>query len=264
MTSPGAGREAERPIREAARGKRESKMGSEKNEKSLREARSDNAIGEWYRFEAYIYDPYLWFLWLFFGGIGKWRSTFCDLIDPKPGQEIAELCCGTGSVTFRLAKRVGVDGIVACDLSPDQIRVARFKARLRRNPIDFSVQDASNTSFPTSHFDKVVISVALHEIVRSRRQAIYGEVKRILKPGGHFFVTEPNLPDNLWGRTWFKILFGPWNPERKTARELIDGGLESELGDAEFHIEESALASFGLFKNLRCSVSTQGVAGSLR
>ena len=232
-----------------------STMDSEKNEKTMEEARSDNVIGEWYRFEAYVYDLYLWFLFLFLGGIGKWRSSFCDMIDPKPGEDIAELCCGTGSITSRLAKRLDGHGVVACDLSPDQIRVARFKAKLRGKPIDFSVQDASKTSFPTSHFDKVVISAALHEIAKPRREAIYEEVERILKPGGHFLVTEPDLPANGWGRAWFRIVFGPWNPERKIVRELIDGGLESELRDAGFHIEESAPTNFGLFKNIRCSLS---------
>ena len=178
------------------------------------------------------------------------------MIDPKPGEDIAELCCGTGAITLRLAERLDGPGIVACDLSPDQIRVARFKARLRGKAIDFSVQDASRTPFPASHFDKVATSAALHEIERPRREAIYEEVKRILKPGGSFFVTEPDLPAGGWGRIWFRIVFGPWNPERRIVRELIDGGLESELGDAGFRIEERSHASFGVFQNIRCSLSS--------
>jgi demethylmenaquinone methyltransferase/2-methoxy-6-polyprenyl-1,4-benzoquinol methylase len=221
----------------------------------MREAKSDNALGAWYRFGAYVYDLELWFLWLFLGGIGNWRAAFCDMIKPGADEKIAELCCGTGSVALRLAKTAGAAGIAASDLSADQLRIARLKARLTRSAVEFSVQDASNTSHPSAHFDKVVISVALHEIVRGRRRAIYREVKRILKPGGCFCVSEPSRPGNLWGGIWFKILFNPLNPETPTVLELIDGGLESELADAGFHVEDCLLTSYDLIKNLRCSAT---------
>lgn len=230
-------------------------MESAENHGRMKEARSDSALGAWYRFGAYVYDLELWLLWLFLGGIGTWREAFCDLVDPRAGERIAELCCGTGSVALRLARRAAAVGIAACDLSPAQLRVARFKARLAGRALDLSVQDASNTSYPSAHFDKVVISAALHEIARHRRRAIYEEAKRILKPGGSFLLSEPSRPSGLWGRIWFKIIFNPLNPETPTVLELIDGGLEGELADAGFRVDDVSLVSFGMLKNIKCSAT---------
>ncbi len=100
-----------------------------------------------------------------------------------------------------------------------------------------------------------MISVALHEIARVRRRAIYKEMKRILKPGGCLCLSEPSDPSNLWGRIWFKILFNPLNSATPTVLELAYGGLESELADAGFHVEDCSLASYGLIKNPRCSTT---------
>ncbi len=154
----------------------------------LNNARADNILATQYKWFAYVYDPIVWFLELFTGGERNWRRKFCRFIDPKPGENIAEFCCGTGAVTLWLAKYTDVNRIVACDLSTHQIRVAKFKARILRKQIEYSLQDASSTSYASSHFDKVVISGALHEIKKSRRLAIYNEVYRILRSGGLLYL----------------------------------------------------------------------------
>ena len=184
------------------------------------------------------------------GGASRWRRTFIKLIDPSPSDKVLELCCGTGSVSLRIAKDIKVKSW-ACDLSPDQIRVARLKARVLRRDVEFSVQDASSTTYQSSYFDKVVISGALHEIRKERRVAIYSEVKRLLKSGGDFCVSEPDLPERGWNREAFEFMFGEWNPEHNTTYELINDGLENELFDAGFQHDKCLTSNFGVFKSRR-------------
>lgn len=211
-------------------------------------AEEDNPISDQYRIGAYLYDAIVFVLQLFVGGAPRWRRSFIALIDPLPDDRILELCCGTGSVSLRIARKTR-GTVRASDLSSDQIKVAQYKAKLLRRDVEFSTQDASNTTYQSSCFDKVIISGALHEIKKARRQAIYREAKRLLKDNGYLFVSEPDLPERGWGRQCFEFMFGRWNPEHDTAYELVNGGLEAELADAGFQHEKSCTSNLGLFKS---------------
>lgn len=218
----------------------------------LNNAREDNILASQYKWIAYVYDPVVWGSSLFAGGERSWRRKFCHFINPNPEENIVELCCGTGALTLQLAKYADPNRLAASDLSPHQLRIARFKAKILRKRIHYSMQDASTTRYESSCFDKVIISDALHEIKKSRRNAIYNEVKRILKAGGGFYISEP-IPKGIYARMIFNMAFGPFNPERATALELIDGGLERELIEAGFKIEDHEFTNIGNIKNLRCS-----------
>lgn len=219
---------------------------------------SDNVISNWYRVLSYIYHPFVWLVCLPVGGEWRWRRTTLELIDPKPGERIAELCCGTGAVTLRMAKRVGESQIVACDLSHYQIRAAQRRARRRGiDNVIFTVQDAANTSFRSSSFDKVVLSDALHEIKESTRKAIYDEAIRLLKPGGRIYLSEPNHPQKgeRWGRFCYNVFWVFDQAEKETAWALHDGGLEREVSQAGFNLEEVKCSLCGMVKDLKCSVN---------
>ena len=224
------------------------RAGSGMIDDNIQKARADNVVSNKYGFGAYLYDPVLHFFLLFVGGAPEWRSSFIKLINPLPGEKIAELCCGTGAVSLKISKLI--DGRVwACDMAPDQIRVAAFKSKLLGADVEFSVQEASGTSYPTAFFDRVIISGALHEIKRGRRIAIYDEARRLLKTDGLFCVSEPVLPEKGWGRFCFKVFFGRWNPEHDTACELTGNGLENELYEAGFQKNKSRESNFRMFRS---------------
>ncbi len=221
-----------------------------KTESPLQRAQSDNVIGHWYRTLAYFYDPAVHLDLVFVGGEGQYRNTFITFIDPKPGERIAELCCGTGAVTMALARKVGTPVIMASDLSRDQVRVAKFKSKIRNIDINFAIYDASNTPYPSGSFDKVVISRALHEIEKERRMKIYQEVQRLLKPGGIFCLGETHRPAKGWGRCWIDLIFCKWNPEHKTAYTFMEG-LKEELDEAGFKIMAKQLSNCDTFQHLK-------------
>jgi len=211
-------------------------------------AKEDNVISDYYKVGAYFYDAIVFFFQLFVGGAFKWRTSFVELINPLPNEKVLELCCGTGAVSLRIAKLVK-SKVYASDLSTEQIKVAKYKAKMLNRNIDFSVQDASNTSYPSSFFDKIVISGALHEIKKERRMAIYLEIKRLLKNSGVLFISEPDLPERGWGRECFEFMFGKWNREHFTAYELVENGLEKELSEIGFLLGKSCTSNFGIFKS---------------
>jgi len=59
---------------------------------------------------------------------------------------------------------------------------------LREDNIRFLVMNAEQMDFEDEHFDTVSISASLHHLANIPR--VLGEMKRVLKPGGHFIIIE--------------------------------------------------------------------------
>src|SRR6478752_2480914 len=57
---------------------------------------------------------------------GPWAPILIELADPKPGDRVIDIACGTGIVARLAAAKVGPTGIVAgVDLNPGMLSVAR-------------------------------------------------------------------------------------------------------------------------------------------
>src|SRR5258708_29198466 len=103
-----------------------------------------------------------------------------SLLEPKPGETILDLGCGTGhpakSIADAGAKVVGMDS------SASMVEAARTAYP----DIEFLVADARNFSLPTS-FDAVFSNATLHWVPEA--ESAVQCIARTLKPGGRF-VTE--------------------------------------------------------------------------
>src|SRR3569833_32276 len=102
--------------------------------------------------DAELYEANHAFVWQLGQGV-------IDLLDPKPGERILDLGCGTGQLTKQIAER-GAD-IIGVDASPDMIG----QARQNFPGIQFSLQDAAEMAF-NAEFDAVFSNAALHWMLR--------------------------------------------------------------------------------------------------
>jgi SAM-dependent methyltransferase len=103
-----------------------------------------------------------------------------------PGVTVLELGCGTGYFTRALA-RSGAD-IVAIDVSPDLLKIAR--ANCSAPNVRYEIQNAYEMSYSDAVFDFIVGSSVLHHL---EIEAALREIYRVLKPGGTICFTEPNM-----------------------------------------------------------------------
>jgi len=104
------------------------------------------------------------------------------------GQEsgILEIGCGSGYGGVLLGK-LRPKSYVGIDLMPEQIALAHQ----RRLPnAEFMVQDAAQLPFTDESKDVVVIFGVLHHIPVWRK--VVSEIYCVLRPGGRFFVEEPD------------------------------------------------------------------------
>jgi len=103
------------------------------------------------------------------------------------GSTIADLGCGPGFFTIPLAKKLGTQSRVYA-VDSDPIMLDHLTANLEKIPeverasVVMMEADVSNTQLPDHSVDLVFFANILHDLEDPKK--FFGEVKRILKPGG--------------------------------------------------------------------------------
>ncbi|ANP45954.1 class I SAM-dependent methyltransferase [Candidatus Viadribacter manganicus] len=103
-----------------------------------------------------------------------------------------EFGCGTGTSALKLAP--SVVRLVASDISPEMIAIAREKAAAEACAnVEFAVATPDAAPWPDASFDAAFGFNVLH-LVPDRRAVLRG-VHRLLKPGGLFISKTPALAE---------------------------------------------------------------------
>lgn len=111
---------------------------------------------------------------------------------PTPCREALEIGCGTGAFSRRLAK--SSDRVLALDLSPNMIRVARERSAQFPN-IDFRVADVLELELPAEKFDCIATITTLHHLPIAE---VLPKIKNALKTGGVLLVLDLFQADGLF------------------------------------------------------------------
>lgn len=103
----------------------------------------------------------------------------------EPGQTVLEIGCGSGFFTVPASKILGNEGrLYAIDIHPAAVRETERKVReFELMNVSVVQEDAVNSSFPAGTFDAVLLYGVVPAPVISTEE-IFGEICRILKPGG--------------------------------------------------------------------------------
>lgn len=192
----------------------------------------------WYALAGPLYNAMTWWCFLPLGGERRIRDKIVRWIDARPGHSVLSLCCGTGTTELALAAVAPDASILGLDLGTGQIAEAR-----RRNAsanLSFQVGDASNTGLPDASFDRVAVTLALHEMPAGLRMRVLREAARLCRPDGRVVCVEHGrargarwLARELWWGTWV-----PMNPERETTHDLQHRGLDAEMEKAGLSVCE--------------------------
>jgi FkbM family methyltransferase len=122
-----------------------------------------------------------------------------NLLELKPGENVADIGAGTGYMSWRIAKKIAPAGrVYAVDIQPEMLDQLRDKMRERKitnvEPVHGSISDPK---LPAAAMDLAIMVDVYHEFSEPR-QMMEG-ILRSLKPGGRVAFVEyraedPNVP----------------------------------------------------------------------
>jgi demethylmenaquinone methyltransferase/2-methoxy-6-polyprenyl-1,4-benzoquinol methylase len=150
-----------------------------------------------------------------FGLHHHWKNRLAQLAKIRRGDRALDVCCGTGDISFALAKN-GAE-VTGLDFSQPMLNVAGLKNQSSKFNVDcapkFIQGDAQNLPFADASFDVVTVGYGLRNLPSWERGL--EEMFRVAKPGARILVLDFGKPDNAFWRKiyfsylrWFVPLFG--------------------------------------------------------
>jgi arsenite methyltransferase len=161
----------------------------------------------------------------------QWQQPDRVLTDVRlePTARVADVGCGGGYFTFRLARAVGLAGrVIAVDVSAEALKALSERTQ-KEGRANIEVQRSSPQAlgFAPATLDAAFFCNVHHEMVPADRLPLMQDVARALKPGGMLYLID-------WRKS-HDVTFDPY--EKLIPREgLLELGARAGLVlDAEFH-----------------------------
>ncbi len=119
----------------------------------------------------------------------------------RPGHTVLDLGSGAGNDCFIARHETGPEGrVIGVDFTPEMVAKARANAeKLGYTNVEFHEGDIEHLPLPDAEVDVVVSNCVLNLV--PDKAAVFAEIHRVLKPGGHFsisdIVLQGELPDEI-------------------------------------------------------------------
>jgi SAM-dependent methyltransferase len=126
----------------------------------------------------------------------RWLLRHWPALRTDATLSILDYGCGAAAL-LRLLRADGVPGrMTGTDVSAGMLREASRVWPPELPPPSLQTQKGAGTGLAPDQFDLAIVSAVLHHVPVRQRSKVYGELHRLVKPGGHVVVFEHN----------------PWNP----------------------------------------------------
>lgn len=131
------------------------------------------------------YDPIMWLL-----GFRRALRPLVQQAALEPGHVVLDVGCGTGSLAVWIKQRHPQVSLSGIDPDPDALAIATRKAAAAGVAIRFDRGFGDSLPYGDSTFHRVFSSMMLHHVPRREKPGLFGDVFRVLKPGGRMEVLD--------------------------------------------------------------------------
>ena len=124
-----------------------------------------------------------------------WKRQAIAWLQPRPGQRLLDLCCGTGDLALVLAAKVRPGGhVLGLDAAAEPLRLAlQRSSRQPWLPVGWQQGDALATGLASASVDGAVMAYGLRNLADPA--AGLRELRRLLRDQGRAAVLDFNRPD---------------------------------------------------------------------
>lgn len=120
-----------------------------------------------------------------------YKTRILEIVDPRPGEWLLDIGCGTGDDARLLSERVAPGGhVIGVDQSRTMVEEAGRRAAGQTLSIEFRVGDAHHLDFADESFDGCRTERTLQHVTDPARAL--GEMVRVARPGARIVVAEPD------------------------------------------------------------------------
>ena len=147
----------------------------------------------------------------------------------KSGASVADVGCGTGYFTFRLAKAVGGSGkVFATDIDVKALKSVSQRAEKEHlGQIEAVLSEPTETKLKAGSVDAALLSDVLHHVPAEQRLPLVRSIVQALKPGGVLFIIDWRKSHEVKQDPYDRLI---------PLEDLVKLGKDAGLTlDAEFH-----------------------------
>ncbi len=143
---------------------------------------------------------------LSYGMDKRWKRRLITMAGASEGETALDIACGTGDITFAIARRLSGGLAAGLDLTQAMLDIAEQKRKkTAAGNVAFHRADIMRMPFADETFDCVTGGYALRNVPDIA--GALAEIKRVLRPGGRLFSLDFGHPRNgLYRSLYLKYL----------------------------------------------------------
>ncbi len=140
-----------------------------------------------------------------------WRRRAVARFCPRAGEEILDLCCGTGDLTLEIARQQPKCRVFGGDFAVPMLQLAQSKTpHSARRTSHFLAADALQLPFCDQKFDAAAVAFGVRNFEDTRRGL--EELRRVVKPDGRLLVLEFMRPTSPLVQRFFGLFNAVFAP----------------------------------------------------
>ena len=162
---------------------------------------------------------------LFSLGLHKiWKNKLIYLLNPKHGESWADLCCGTGDLSFLICKKVAPHGsVIGIDSAKEILNIAKKRSKFFGNKfIKWEMKDILDMDENLNTFDGVCMSYGLRNLVNVEEGL--KKVFSLLSDSGRagfldFNHSKLNSPADIFQKIYLRLIVVPISKAFQLSKE---------------------------------------------
>ena len=153
-----------------------------------------------------------------------WKKKLVDLLKPIDGEKWADLCCGTGDLSFLILKKIRPNGsVTGIDNANEILNIARKRSKLVGNKgINWEMKDIFDIDEDLKIYDGICMSYGLRNLVNVEDGL--RKVFNLLRDRGRagfldFNHSKFNSPADLFQKIYLRLIVVPISKIFKLSKE---------------------------------------------